>query len=242
MPEQAMNLRRFHRLIGLLVSLPCVLWGLSGGVLAWKNWARDRPKPTIEKAPILPRSFQVGWQTVRAHLQRSDEPLAIERRHVLGAPRYLVRFATPPNEVMLDGETGAALPQQAISEREALQIATSLSPQGVDAQSVRMQTEPSLLYLAGMELPVYRVSLSDGSEAFVSPTTGEQYFRADGLARLIRRGYFWLHVWRFSSGPGPHVSYLLLAFAGGILTLSGLSGVWLALAPRRRREPLPKAA
>jgi len=115
-----------------------------------------------------------------------------------------------------------------------MRIAAEEAPAGVTVRSCTLQEQPSLVYLSGMELPVYRVALSDASDVYVSPTTGEAYFRAGRTARLIRFAFYRLHVWKWSSGEGPYRSYLVLGAMALVLILSSLSGIWLWLSSLRR--------
>jgi hypothetical protein len=91
------------------------------------------------------------------------------------------------------------------------------------------------MYLRDMELPVFRVALSDHSDVYVSPTTGEAFFRADRVAWAIRFAFYGLHVWKWSSGPGPHLSYLVLCAMALILCITSVAGLWLWLGPQARR-------
>ncbi|MBL9006758.1 MAG: PepSY domain-containing protein [Myxococcales bacterium] len=230
-----MRSRRLHKLLALVVCVPCLLWGLSGALLAWKNWARDTQKPPSGKPPPPEQPFVVSAAQVLTQLQAQGrpQPQKLEWRHVVGAPRYLVQYESPKEVVVIDGETGQIAPP--IDDREALRIADAAAPLGSQALAVAFQSEPSLVYLAGFELPVYRVAISDGSEIYVSPRTGEVILRADRMAWWIRSAYFGLHVWRVGSGPGPYRSYLvLLVFAVGLVA-AATSGLWLALRPSQRR-------
>lgn len=227
---------RVHKLIALAVCLPCLLWGLSGAFLAWKNWARDTHKPPPRKPPPQEQPFRVSAAQVLAQLQAQGrgEPHKLEWRHVVGAPRYLLHYTQPSEVVAVDGDTGLVLPP--IDASEAQRIADAAAPLGTQAQAVAFQTEPSWVYLADFELPVYRVAISDGSEIYVSPRTGDVIVRADRMAWWIRTAYFGLHVWRWGSAPGPYRSYLVLLAAALGLVAAATSGLWLALRPSLRRS------
>ncbi len=228
--------RKLHKLLALAVCLPCLLWGLSGSFLAWKNWARDSRQPPARKPPPVEQPFRASLPQVLATLaaQGRGEPRRLEWTHTVGAPRYILRYASPPTAVLVDGDSGQLIP--GIERDEALRIADAAAPLGSQAQSVTFQTEPSLVYLADFELPAYRVAISDGSDIYVSPRTGEVIIRAERIAWFSRLAYFGLHVWRFSLGPGPHYSYLVLLAAGLLLVAASLSGLYLVFMPRGRRR------
>jgi hypothetical protein len=58
----------------------------------------------------------------------------------------------------------------------------------------------------------------------------------------IRFAFYGLHVWKWSSAPGPHYSYWVLLFMALGLCVSGASGIWLnlrLLLPSRRKASPP---
>lgn len=234
-----MTPRKLHKFLALAVCLPCLLWGLSGSFLAWKNWARDTRQPPARKPPPSEQPFRAPLPQVLAQLaaEGRGEPKSLEWTHTVGAPRYILRYATPPGTVLVDGDSGRIIP--GIERDEALRIADAAAPLGAQALSVTFQTEPSLVYLADFELPAYRVAISDGSDIYVSPRTGEVIIRAERIHWFIRVAYFGLHVWRFSLGPGPYYSYLLLLAAGLLLVAASLSGLYLAFWPRSKTRAQP---
>ena len=234
-----MTARKLHKFLALAVCLPCLLWGLSGSFLAWKNWARDTRKPPARKPPPIDQPHLASLPQVLALLatQGRSDPQRLEWTHTVGAPRYIVHFASPPTPVLIDGESGQIIP--GIERDEAVRIADAAAPQGTRALSATLQSQPSLVYLADFELPAYRVAISDGSDIYISPRTGEVIIRAERIHWFIRAAYFGLHVWRFSLGPGPYYSYLLLLAAGLLLVAASLSGLYLAFAPRGKRRLPP---
>ena len=231
-----MQPRRLHKVIALIVCLPCLLWGISGAFLAWKNWAADTRQPPPRKPPPTDQPFRAALAPVLAQQQAQGrpDPQSVEWRHVVGAPRYVLHYDQPPEVVVVDGESGQVLP--GIEASEALRIADAAAPLGTQALRVTFQTEPTLVYLSRFELPVYRVAISDGSDVYVSPRTGAVIIRAERMALWIRTASFGLHVWQWSLGPGPHFSYLLLMLAALCLVAASASGLWLALRPALRRK------
>jgi len=231
----AANLRRWHRLIGLLVGLPCLLWGLSGALLAWKNWAGRRPSGLTQASPQRPFTVPIGM-ALRA-LGRFDTPTQVEWRHVAGAPRYVVQFARPPLVQVVDGESGQALALPTVDAHLARQIGQAEAAPGVFVTRCVLQNTGSLVYPDWNELPVFRVTLGNGDDVYVSPSTGAILAHADMRFRAIRVGFYGLHVWRFGDTPDAS-SYLFLLVMGLVLAAAGATGLTLGLrglGPARRR-------
>lgn len=227
------KLRRWHRLIGLVVGLPCLLWGLSGAILAWKNWAHEPLAPN-QAGP--PRPFRVPVEKALKALGRADVPLQVEWRHVAAAPRYVIRFAAPPLVQLVDGEDGRVVPR--LDAQRAQEVGQEAAPPGVGVRGCALQTAGSLVYPSWNELPAFRVALDNGDDVYVSPTTGEVLAHVDTRFRVIRVAFYGLHVWKFSPAQDAPVSYLVLLAMGLVLTAAGATGLWLGLrglGPRRRR-------
>ncbi len=222
-----MHLRRWHRLIGLLVGLPCLLWGLSGALLAWKNWARSKPPGPTQAGPLRP--FTVPVEQVLRTLGRAEPPTQVEWRHVAGAPRYVVRFAAPPVIQVVDGESGQPLPLPSVDMQLARQAALWDAPPGVGIKSCALQTAGSLVYPAWNELPALRITLDNGDDVYVSPSTGEILAHVDTMFRAIRIAFYGLHVWKFSPAVQAPLSYLVLLLMGLVLAAAGATGLWLGL-------------
>src|ERR1700737_4944562 len=107
-------LRRWHRRLGLLVGLPCLLWGLSGAVLAWKNWTTLEPPDNRAAVAGAHTPFAVGpqaaLQVAAAELHAPGPPAELRWTWLLGQPRYEVRYRDPPALVLVDGLAARRLP------------------------------------------------------------------------------------------------------------------------------------
>jgi uncharacterized iron-regulated membrane protein len=218
-------LRRWHRLFGILLGVPCLLWGISGAFLSWKNYATlSRPgnpqAVTGERTP-----FTIGVQQALAATGQDGPPQSVEWRWLLGSPRYVVHYADGP-AVLIDGRSGELVPK--VDEALARRIAQADAPSGVRVLGCALQERATLIYRPWEEFPAYRLPLSNGDEVYVSPRTGEVLAHVDGMYRLIRGSFVILHTLDLSTAPGRHASYLLLALLGlGLLFLS-VTGLLLA--------------
>ena len=242
-----MRMRGVHRLLGVVLFVPTLLWGLSGAFLAWKNWVSNRPEASAEnRAKPALRPFRVDVpRALAATGKPNDAPLrSIEWRHLAEDPYFVIQYEDAPQPMLISGESGAVL--SGVPLELALRIAARNAPKGLRVTGCVLQEKPSLIYLPGMELPVYRAALSDGSEMYLSPTSGELFFHVPRLAWAIRFAFYILHVWQFSQGPGPHYSYLVLLVMALLLSASGVSGLvlWLRTfgSSSRRRAKRDTAA
>lgn len=228
-----MRMRQIHRLLGVVLCVPTLLWGLSGALLAWKNWAPDPVPPPPLRPPPIERPFRIDVTQALSALGQDAQPQSVSWEHLAGAPYYLIRPATGA-PLLVNGETGQRL--AGVDAEQAAAIAAAEAPDTIVVGS-ELQTVPSLVYLSGMELPVHRVALADGGSVFVSPRTGRVYFRADRLTWLIRFAFYGLHVWKWSSTPGQAHSYLFLLALALALVAGSLSGLVLLFRPARKRQP-----
>jgi hypothetical protein len=157
-------------------------------------------------------------------------PSSVKWHYLAGAPYYAIQYEGASAVVLINGETGQQLPR--VDEDLARRIAAEAAPPGTRVVGCKLQREPSLVYLAGDELPVYRVALSDASDVYISPTSGQVFYHADRLTWAIRFAFYGLHVWKWSGGAGPHASYLLLLGMALLLCLSSITGLLLLLGGR----------
>lgn len=229
------RLRRWHRMLGLLVGLPCLLWGTSGAILAWKHYANLRPPGNPEAVAGEKTPFTLPIEQALRLGGHQDPPQAVEWRWLLSRPQYVLHYASEPSTVVVDGQRPQAFP--VVDEAMARRIAQADAPPGVSVTGCRMQTGQTLVYRG--DLPAYRLALSNGDEVYVSPLTGEVQAHVDNIYRVIRVAYFALHIWDVSHRPGRHPSFVLLGLCALGLVCLGLSGLWLGLSPLwpRRHSP-----
>lgn len=220
------------------MGVPCLLWGSSGAVLAWKHWTTRAPpgNPAAVAGGPGRAPFVVDpAQAVRA-TGHGGVPVALRWTWLLGAPRYEVQFDDAL--LVIDGRIPVlvAPADEALSRRVALADA----PAGVHVVAVAQQERPTLVFRPRRPLaqePAYRVTLSNGDDVYVSRTTGQVQAHVDDVYRLLRVSFFALHMWDLSPtrrDEPRRASFLLLMGMATALLLLGASGLLLAL-PRRWR-------
>lgn len=175
------------------------------------------------------RPFRVPVEQALRTLGRAESPIQVQWRHVAGAPRYVVQFAVPPLIQVVDGESGQPQPLPSVDMQLARQAALWDAPPGVGIKSCVMQTAGSLVYPAWNELPALRVTLDNGDDVYVSPSTGEILAHVDTMFRAVRIAFYGLHVWKFSPAAESPASYLVLLVMGLVLAAAGATGLWLGL-------------
>lgn len=230
-----MTLRRWHRLLGLIICVPCLLWGISGALLAWKNYASEKEQPGRRVAATLV-PFTVPVERALGAAGRGDTPTQVRWHRIAGAPYYLIRYEAAPRTVLVHGQTAAVLGgSPAVDEALARAVAQQDTEDGSVAtvRSVYWQTAGTLVYPEWGELPVWRVTLGNGDDVYVSPGSGQVLQHVDWFFRVIRVSFYGLHVWKLSPGPG---SYLFLMGMGVLLIFGALSGIWMVVFGGRRRR------
>src|SRR5262249_36980748 len=104
-------LRRWHRLLGLILGLPFLLWGASGALLAWKHWTPRQPPGDAARVAGERTPFVIPVeQALQAARPGGEAPEAVEWRWLLSRPRYELRYAAPPRLVVVDGLDGRVVP------------------------------------------------------------------------------------------------------------------------------------
>ena len=172
-------------------------------------------------------------------LQMGDRSIVLADPAMLRVFDLLQRLAKSDLPVLIHGETGAVLPP--VDEALARSIAAADGPPGARVQAVHEQRTGTLVYPEWNELPVWRVTLDNGDDVYVSPSTGEVRQHADTFFRLVRISFYGLHVWKWSNKPGPATSYLILLGMSVLLALSAATGLFLLLRPRLPRRSLRRS-
>lgn len=219
-------LRRWHRRLGLLLFLPCLAWGLSGAILAWKNWARPRPP---DLAAVTGRRTPFALPPEEALRLAGGQPRALRWTWLLATPRYVVEYDDAP-PVRIDGLRPLRLPP--VDETLARRIAEAAAGTDRVRGCAQLRDGVWLLRHGPEEGPLWRCDLDGGDAVYVDE--GGEVVRVGALYRLIRFAFLGLHTWDLSTGTGAHASYLFLLAAALCLVALCLSGLALWL-PRRRR-------
>ena len=223
---------RLHRLAGLLLALPVLLW-MGTGLLfhvkhryaeAYEPLAVPRPPATWAQARLAPA------QVVARGLLSDGEPLVL-LQHPSGRPAWLGLHAGAARAV--DAESGAPLPlADAATARGWARAAVAASAhaqrygalEGVAPEEAQL---PSAL-LGGRALPAYAFHFSGGKRVTVGRVTGE-VAQTGALNDFIDASYR-VHYLQWTPWRAVNLGLLALA-VGGMLLLAG-TGLRLAVGRR----------
>ena len=227
-------LPRLHRLAGLLLALPVLLW-MGTGVLfhvkhryaeAYEPLAVPRPPARWAQAQLTPAAL------VARGALAADGPLVL-LQHPSGRAVWLGLHEGAVRAV--DAEHGEALPLADAQTARAWALAAvaasahagrygALEP-GAPAEAL----QPSAL-LVGRELPAYAFHFSGGKRVTVGRVTGE-VTQTGALNDFIDASYR-LHYLQWT--PWRAMNLGLLALAVPLMLLLAFSGLQLAFGRRRR--------
>ncbi|MBF5046624.1 hypothetical protein FGE12_29670 [Aggregicoccus sp. 17bor-14] len=222
--------RSLHRLCGLLLTLPVLLWMGTGVLFHVKHRYAEAYEPL---AVPLPPGTPSAWTEARrapaellaAGLLDAAGPLVLQR-HPSGRPVLLGLHAGAGRAV--DAGTGAVLPLADAATARAWALAAVAASAhaaryGTLAAALPEETQHASALL-GRELPAYAFEFSGGKRVTVDRVTGE-VAQTGALNDFIDASYR-VHYLQWT--PWRPLNLLLLALAvPGMLLLAG-SGLWLA--------------
>lgn len=219
-----------HRLLGLALSLPVLLW-MGTGVLfhvkhryaeAYEPLAVPRPPASWTGARLAPA------EALAAGGLDAHGPLAL-LQHPSGRPAY-VGLRAGGEAAAVDAASGAALGLADVDTARAW----ALAGVGASAHAARYGsllpgaprgTVHASALLGGRELPAYAFAFSGGKQVTVDRLTGE-LAQTGALNDFIDATYR-VHYLQWT--PWRAVNLALLALAVPAMLLLAASGLWLAL-------------
>lgn len=233
---------QWHHLAGIIFGALVLTWSVSGllEVLG--------PDATATASQL---SATLGVSSERAAISELDasrhaaavlgttaNPIAIDRRSLLGRPGFVVHFPSS-RRAWVDAVTGAA--RQELTGAEAARIATTALGDSSAIGSVTRISRYDTYYYARfhreLPLPAYRVSFADAehSSIYIDPVSGE----AIGFVTSETRAYRWLrdglHSLDFPALNDRRRLWTLVILPlmlGG--TAVAATGLWLAARRTRR--------
>ena len=170
--------RPTHRLAGLALTLPVLLWMGTGVLFHVKHRYAEAYEPLAVPLPgasSWSRAAQAPAQLVAAGALDAEGPLALVH-HPSGRPAYLGLHAGAPRA--LDAGTGAPLPlADAATARAwalaAVRASAHAQRYGAPEDAPPTETQHASALLGGRALPAYAFAFSGGKQVTVDRLTGE---------------------------------------------------------------------
>ena len=225
-PSTVRNVRRVHRILGLVLGLQFLAWTISGLYFSWSDldhihgdaWIQDVHPPTRD------------WEELRLPLAKEsseNSPQTLELVEVLGEPFWWVN-----DHVLVDAQTG--LPRKAITRLEAERIVEErlALPLTVTAVVDLQETGPHHEYRE-RPLPAWQVHLSDGTHVYVDSKSG-QMTRVRNSAWRVFDALWMFHTMDYATRDNFNNLLLrVFSLAGLVTVLSGLLLYGVTWRPRR---------
>ncbi|MBX7222830.1 MAG: PepSY domain-containing protein [Blastocatellia bacterium] len=240
------RLKRYHRILGLAVSVVMMLFSFSGGLHAFEKPADAATDPTERSAVPLPvTALRTSPDRILHDTRLAPGVVSLNLVQMEG--RWLYRVTGMDQSVYcFDPETGALVPGAAA--QYPIQLATGfsgLAPSRIVSTSLQTQFDAEYGFI-NKRLPVVKVQYraDRNPRLYVDPVTGVLAARfSDGGRSFENFTFTRLHKWQFlDSLTGKMVrDVLMMLTVSGMALVAGMGLVmfgWLKLAPR----PKPVAA
>ena len=225
-PSSVRNLRKAHRILGVLIGLQFMAWTMSGLFFSWSDL------DYIHGDPWLQESTPAVWElsTLRLPEKFSNAFVAeqsLELRDLLGEPYWWMG-----EEGLVHAQTGWT--HGPITSEEAKGIVHERLVPGLEIASVEMLTKagPHHEYRE-RPLPVWQVQLQDGTNLYVDAKSGE-LTRVRNTAWRVFDALWMLHTMDYATRDNFNNLLLrVFSLAGLVTVMSGLLLFGVTWRPRR---------
>ena len=227
-PTSVRNLRKAHRILGVILGVQFMAWTLSGLYFSWSDL------DYIHGDPWLQESNPVAWELSALRLPEGSSNAflsgqSLELRTLLGEPYWSIG-----DDVLVHARTGRT--HGPITSDEAKRIVQERLVPELEIASVNMLTTtgPHHEYRE-RPLPAWQVQLQDGTNLYVDAKTGE-LTRVRNTAWRVFDALWMFHTMDYATRDNFNNLLLrVFSLAGLVTVLSGLllfGATW-----RSRRRP-----
>lgn len=232
-------MNRWHPLIGIVVAVPVLAWGLSG--LTHPLMRLVRPvvdEAALTRAPIQPP--ELAADPVAA-LERAGVQRVSDLRTLRVEGRLLWRATTPAGAQYFDAATGKSDAEAGRRFAEATARAYAREPDA-PLRSVTLVTAFTDEYgFINKLLPAWRVEFDrpDDLRIYLAADDGQFVTAVDATRATLSTVFGWLHTWDFLDAKNPWRVGLIFFFMA-LIVAAGASGMAMYALGRRahRRPPL----
>jgi hypothetical protein len=218
---------RWHIWLGWLAAVPLLLWTVSGLVMVARPI--EEVRGTNLRAEHQPQPIPAGFAPVLPFLEPGQPPVAsyrIELRHAQPVARVIY---ADDSTALFDARSGARLTP--LNQAAALSVVSNGMKHGGAASAVLFAAD-HVPFDFRRKIPVWQVTLTDGTHVYVGRDTGEIEAVRTRYWRLF--DFMWgLHI--MDPAQREDTSHPLLIGAAVIALLSVLLGVTLLFRRRRAR-------
>jgi uncharacterized iron-regulated membrane protein len=225
------QLRTWHKWLGLVLGLQVAIWCLSGLYMVSFdiNFIRGAPLVREHSATL---SSTVRLAPFNAIASRYESVTTATLRAMPDSRQPVYELTTGAGRILVDAASGAQLsplPQARIESLARLYYAG-------EGEIKRMELlEAAPVEIRGRDLPIWRIDFDDAlaTSFYLDPRTGTLVTRRHRFWRLFDA--FWmLHIMDYGY-ERDDMNNLLLRFASAAGVVFGLTGLWLLFFSFRRR-------
>jgi uncharacterized iron-regulated membrane protein len=226
-----LELRTWHKWLGLILGLQVAIWCLSGLYMVSFDidFIRGLPLVREQKATLRPAGSLAAFKAIS---ERYSEVTGATLRAMPDSQTAVYELSTRNGRVLVDAATGAQLsplPQERIESLARLYYAGDGDIEGV----ALLQETP--VEIRGRSAPVWRIDFTDrlATSFYLDPDTGALITRRHRYWRFFDA--FWmLHIMDYGY-ERDDMNNLLLRFASAAGVVFGVTGLWLLFFSFRRR-------
>jgi uncharacterized iron-regulated membrane protein len=227
-----------HRYLGIVLSVPFVVWFVSGIAIIY---SRQMPTLTPEAriahlTPLDPGRIRFSPAEAAAKAEMGGPPKQATLLTILGRPAYRFSSGYP---VTIFADTGELLVMNAARAAEAARLFTGVPADGLHAVDVLTSADQWTIG-QGRSMPLHKFTVDDDdhTELYVSEQTGE----VTVLTTRSSRALAWVSAiphWLYFRAirTRPQVWRQLVLWMSGLGIISALIGLVLGVIQYRRRPP-----
>lgn len=230
----------FHRRFAVALSIPLVLWALSGMLHPMMaNWFKPHltrtflpPKPLVFDSSALPPAE--AFPDLKEVHQLKVISLEGQAAYLAITPEQSLHYRWLNGTEIVDGH-----------RRHAIDLARAyLDDVSSPVEKVSVHEEFSSTYTTiNRYLPAYRVQLqrNDSMEVVVDLRTGKLASYDNSSKRVMLRLFSWFHTWSFLGSPSSPLRIIivgLISFGALLVAFSGLASILFIKRPRSQKTRL----
>ena len=224
-----LRIQTLHHKLMLVLSLPMLLWMISGCYFVWLDL--DYIRGDHYQAPYQAITLKPEHLSFSDITHRYPDATSLDLVMIAGEPFY--RLNSKEKRLLVNANTNEV--QDQITQTQAEQIAYSVMPTHIRQFETSLLTKSAPSELSPRHLPVWQISFDDrvNSKIYVSATSGKVVARRHDFWRIF--DVFWrIHIMDYDDGANVNNWLLFIAALTALLaTIAGIA--WQAKWLKRGR-------